>query len=193
MRLKKGTVCEICYAAGGFYRMGPVKDAMDIRLAASRHPLWPDAMASLIYGLLYFRWFDSGDIQSLKMLYQIVEIAKNLPRTKFWLPTKELAIVRRYLKENPEGFPENLVVRVSMTMVDPRHMVKTESLFNTSTTSEKKKPEGFLCTAETREEKCVYCRACWDKNVPNVIYPVRKKSRELCKEITVQLEGEKND
>ena len=75
----------------------------------------------------YFRWFDSGDLESYEMLLSIVKIAVNSPNVKFWLPTKEYSIIRRYNKENGD-FPTNLVVRVSAPMMDS----KIEGFENTS-------------------------------------------------------------
>ena len=44
-------------------------------------------------------------------------IAKNTPKIKHWLPTKEYQLIRQYEKEFGE-FPKNLIVRVSAPMVD---------------------------------------------------------------------------
>jgi len=63
------------------------------------------------------RWFDSDDLQSITHLASIVEVAEQTPGVRHWLPTKERALVARYLKDwGP--FPSNLVVRISAAMFD---------------------------------------------------------------------------
>ena len=54
----------------------------------------------------FFRWHDSGDIQSLTHLKKIAQIARNLPDIVFWLPTREHAFVRQYM-EQYGAFPDN--------------------------------------------------------------------------------------
>ena len=61
----KGSVCAGCYAMKGRYRFPNVREAMDKRLAALTDPRWVDAMVTLISGEKWFRWHDSGDIQSI--------------------------------------------------------------------------------------------------------------------------------
>ena len=63
-----GSVCNDCYALSGFYRMGNVKSCLEKRLQSLSDPRWEEAMTVAISGSEgsgYFRWFDSGDIQSL--------------------------------------------------------------------------------------------------------------------------------
>ena len=65
-----GSVCAGCYAMKGRYAFGNVKAAMDRRLASLTHPKWGLAMSIQInskfkYGHDFFRWHDSGDLQSL--------------------------------------------------------------------------------------------------------------------------------
>jgi hypothetical protein len=59
---------------------------------------WVDSMVKLISssGEAYFRWHDSGDLQSLQHLLDIVRIAEQLPNVSFWLPTKEKGLVYKY-------------------------------------------------------------------------------------------------
>ena len=166
----EGSVCADCYAMGGFYRMGNVKSCLEKRLQSLSNPRWVEAMTLAISGTEgsgYFRWFDSGDIQSVDHLKQLVQIAQNLPHIKFWLPTKEYGFVSEYLKEN-KSFPDNLNVRLSGFMVDgpaPVALAKRLGL-TTSTVS----TGAFDCPASTQQNKCLTCRACWDRGVQNVAY-----------------------
>jgi len=165
----EGSVCADCYALSGFYRMGNVKSCLEKRLDSLANPKWPEAMTLAISGSEgsgYFRWFDSGDIQSLEHLKQIAQIAKNLPQIKFWLPTKEYGYVTEFCARNE--VPENLTIRLSGFMVDgpaPTTLANRLGLV-TSTVATK----DFSCPASTQGNKCLQCRACWDKNVSNVSY-----------------------
>jgi hypothetical protein len=165
----EGSVCADCYAMSGFYRMGNVKSCLEKRLESLSNPKWENAMTIAISGSEgsgFFRWFDSGDIQSLAHLKQIAQIAKNLPSIQFWLPTKEYGIVTQYLKENE--LPENLTIRLSGFMVDGPAPIALASRLGlvTSTVATK----DFTCPANSQGNKCLSCRACWDKGVSNVAY-----------------------
>ena len=165
----EGSVCADCYAMSGFYRMGNVKSCLEKRLESLSNPKWEEAMTVAISGSEgsgFFRWFDSGDIQSLAHLKQIAQIAKNLPSIQFWLPTKEYGIVTQYLKENE--LPENLTIRLSGFMVDGPAPVALASRLGLVTSTVVS--EGFTCPASSQGNKCLSCRACWDKGVSNVAY-----------------------
>ena len=69
----KGSVCAGCYAMKGRYRFKNVRAALDRRLQALTDPRWVDAMTALITGEPWFRWHDSGDIQSAQHLKNIFE------------------------------------------------------------------------------------------------------------------------
>jgi hypothetical protein len=166
----KGSICHGCYALKGNYRFGNVQRAQAERLEQSKRKGWWKAMVETIKGKEksgFFRWFDAGDLQSFAMLRDIVKIAEALPDIRFWLPTKEYAFVSRYL-EKYGSFPENLTVRLSAYMIDkdgPNLLAEQLGL----TTSEVR-TKGETCPAPRQGNKCLECRACWDKSVGTVVY-----------------------
>lgn len=166
----EGSVCRGCYALSGFYRMPNVQRALQQRLAMMDSPQWVPAMIAKIRATEksgFFRWFDSGDLQSLKTLKSIVRIAIALPEIRFWLPTKEYGIVSEYF-ELYGAFPSNLTVRLSAYMVDkagPNSLAHGLGL----TTSEVSSTAGD-CPAPTQGNKCGDCRRCWSKDVQTVTY-----------------------
>ena len=85
-----GSVCAGCYALKGRYRFRNVQDALQRRLQALQDPRWVDAMVTLITGEAWFRWHDSGDIQSQEHLKKIFEVCKRTPGTRHWMPTREV-------------------------------------------------------------------------------------------------------
>lgn len=113
----------------------------------------------------FFRFFDSGDLQSVKMLDDIVQIAKLLPGIKFWLPTREREIVKDFLAQGKK-FPRNLTVRISAVMVGQA----TGPLPKGTQGSTVSAGVGYSCPAPTQENNCGDCRACWQKSVESVDY-----------------------
>ena len=110
-----GSVCAGCYALKGRYRFTNVKDALKRRLASLGDPRWIHAMVVLITGERWFRWHDSGDIQSAMHLQAIFEVCKQTPLTSHWLPTRE----RKFFKfMDPEVVPKNLIIRQSSHMIN---------------------------------------------------------------------------
>ena len=84
-----GTPCYKCYAFKGRYNFPNVKDALTRRLESITHPQWIEAMAVLVKGKKFFRWHDSGDIQSVDHLKKIFQVCDLTPDTQHWLPTQE--------------------------------------------------------------------------------------------------------
>ena len=156
-----GSVCAGCYALKGRYRFNNVQSALRRRAACLMHPDWIDAMVALISGHEYFRWHDSGDIQSVEHLKRIFEVCKRTPDTKHWMPTREARFLRLM---DPDIIPSNLIIRMSSHMIDQGPVTFWPW---TSTVSSSSK----TCPAQDQGNKCRSCRACWDRKVANVTYP----------------------
>lgn len=166
-----GSVCSGCYALKGFYNMPTVAAPRAGNLDMVNNPEWVAEMVDLIgrskaARVGFFRWHDSGDIQSLAHLRNIALVAEAMPGIKFWLPTKEKQDVLQYVKQWGD-FPENLTVRLSAPMVDGE---PPKAWKLTSTVHKAAKAHGVTCNAPANAGKCGTCRACWDKAVSNVSY-----------------------
>lgn len=169
----KGSVCNGCYALKGFYRMKTVSTPRQVNLAslpenddASAWLSWADDVIDNIVKKErsgYFRWHDSGDLQSARHFETLCYIAERLPNIRFWLPTKETKLAAGHV------VPANLTVRVSSPMVDQAPLKAHRC---TSTVHDKKPAHGFTCKAYNNAGKCGDCRACWDSSVTNVSYPL---------------------
>ena len=167
-----GSVCSNCYAfERGNYIFPNVQASLYRRLEAIKNPLWPSAMIKLIKDSDYFRWHDSGDLQSLEHLNAIVGICKATPETKHWLPTEEKALVLRYVRLFGP-FPDNLTVRISGAMVDGLPpVIPRQYGINTSTVHTLgSHVDGWNCPASHQGGKCNDCRACWDQSISNISY-----------------------
>ena len=156
----KNSVCAGCYAMKGRYRFPNVREAMDKRLAALKDPRWIDAMVTLISGEPWFRWHDSGDIQSPEHLKNIFEVCKRTPDTQHWMPTREVKFLKLI---DPDAVPKNLIIRISSHMID-QGPVKHWPWTSTVVTS------GKTCPAQEQGNQCKDCRQCWDRSVKNIAY-----------------------
>ena len=155
-----GTTCHGCYALKGRYNFKYTKIAMDRRLAALKDQRWVRAMVTLMEGRKYFRWHDSGDIQSAWHLKRLLEVCKQTPSTKHWLPTREAQLLALM---DPAIIPPNLIIRLSATKVNG---AAGKSWPWTSTVS----TEGKTCPASDQGGKCKDCRSCWNRDIKNITY-----------------------
>lgn len=185
LRQIAGSVCSNCYACKGNYCFSNVKQSHKKRLSSLSNPMFESAMIKVMSELYTrskktyikdgvetkenrWRWHDSGDIQSLEHLEMLNRIALSLPHIDYWLPTKEAAIVSRYLKKHAEGFAPNFTVRLSHPMIG-ESFNKTSASIGLSTVGVKDAP--INCNAPQQGNKCLDCRLCWDKTVKSVNYP----------------------
>ena len=155
------SVCEGCYALKGRYNFRNVRLALARRLASLKHPRWIEAMTVLIKGEPYFRWHDSGDLQSVTHLANIMKVCKATPETSHWLPTREAGLMKVI---NPAAIPTNLTIRFSSHMINQKP-VKFWPWTSTVSTGD------FTCPASKQGNQCGSCRNCWDREVATVSYP----------------------
>ena len=167
------SICSKCYAQKGNYvRFPKIKEAQDARLKAFNNlstEVWSAAMIKLIDKEEYFRWFDSGDLQSAKMLLAIFKVVRATPKTKHWLATREQKFVADALKV--EDIPENLVIRISADFIDKaptNNVTEWSSMVHSKSTVDES--VAFDCPSRFQDGKCGSCRACWDPSVKNVSY-----------------------
>ena len=167
----KGSVCEGCYALKGMYRFGNVQKALEKRYQSLADVRWVNSMAWLISNQSkdYFRWHDSGDIQSIDHLHKIVQVCKLNPDTKHWLPTREYKLVEDYIKKHG-ALPSNLVIRLSAHKVDFAPPSKLANRLGVQTSSVVSNKDDYTCKAPNQENACKDCRLCWDPKVANVAY-----------------------
>ena len=181
LQLFPKSVCFHCYALRGRYLFPVVKAAMEKRFSSLSDPRWAESVSTLIYrsGDRYFRWHDSGDLKDLEHLRNIVRVCLNLPRVKFWLPTREYQTVETYRRMGGQ-IPPNLCIRYSAHLVDgppPLHYgLPTSTVFSAEAPIASK---GHACPAPTQNMKCGNCRACWDPAVKLVSYHLRWASPEF--------------
>jgi hypothetical protein len=175
LQLIPKAICHYCYALRGRYLFPVVRAAMEKRFSSLSDPHWADAISTLIYrsGDRYFRWHDSGDLKDLEHLRQIVRVCLNLPRIKFWLPTREYQTVETYRRMGGH-IPPNLCIRYSAHLVDglpPRGYRMPASTVVSGGTGPS--PGSHVCPAPKQNNACGSCRACWDPKIKLVSYHLK--------------------
>lgn len=161
----KGSICSACYANKGFYSMyqNTIKPAQFARLDSLSDPLWVAGMVALIGNDPFMRWHDSGDLQGLDHLEKIVEVARQTPKTRHWLPTREYAMIKQYIEKHG-ALPTNLIVRLSAMYPDQPVKVplSLQGVANIAISNvHTGKPIGTACKAPAQNGACNDCRLCW--------------------------------
>ncbi len=164
----KGSVCHGCYALKGMYSFKNVKNALNRRAMALDNPKWVEAMTLLLSKMPFFRWHDSGDLQSVKHLGMIVSVCFATPKCKHWLPTREYGFVKEYLSKY--RFPPNLCVRLSGLMIDGKAPYAFAESLGVQVSEVADSKLVATCPAPKTDNKCKDCRMCWNKSVFNVRY-----------------------
>lgn len=188
-----GSICSTCYAnpeLSATYAYPSVIAGHAKRLAAIlADPFaWAQGMAELITreANAYFRWHDSGDVQSLEHLRAIAWVAEATPHVRHWLPTKEFGTVRRYLTIFGR-FPANLTVRLSAPMIGEALPESLRALglqwsvahyHGEALPDAEHGAESCHAYENPQGSGCGDCRACWDAPRP-VSYPVHVAGRKV--------------
>ena len=177
LRKVVNSVCSKCYALKGRYVFGNIKTALMRRYDALNHPQWVNAMAFMIAKREksgFFRWHDSGDLQSVEHLQNIVKVCELTPHIRHWIPTREYvgqngqqSIVAQWFAQYGK-LPENLTMRLSALMLEGAAPTAIAQKYGLTTSGVSK--TGFTCPSVNQGGKCLDCRACWNKEIANVNY-----------------------
>lgn len=167
----EGSICSMCFADKGFYKMyaNNIKPAQFARLDSIDSEYWVSGMVSHIGNDAFFRWHDSGDLQSLEHFEKIVAVCFATEFCKHWLPTREYRIIKAFIeKHGKNAVPKNLTVRLSAMYPDKPVTVPVSlqgiagvTVSNVHTS----KPMGNVCKAPSQGGECRDCRLCWSDAV----------------------------
>lgn len=182
LRKKKNSVCSDCYALKGQYQFPNVKEAQENRLQCIDKPYWTMAMVKLLLikqrnarkiDADYFRWHDSGDIQSVQHLLKIMEVVKATPSIDHWLPTREVGMVLKFLDQG-NTIPTNMIIRISAMFIGQQPMLHPlfKDVPGIAYSAVSLDGEGVIeCKAYTRDGFCGPCRKCWKSEDTIISYP----------------------
>jgi len=163
--------CKGCYATSGNYRFPNVKAPREHNKEDWKRDSWVDDMVAELDNDRYFRWFDSGDMYSIKLAQKMLEVMRLTPWCNHWLPTR----MHKFSKfaqviADMEALP-NVVVRLSSDSVLGEVIPNVANSSTILPTISHSLKGVTVCEASTREGKCGSCRACWKKDVSVIGYP----------------------
>lgn len=119
---KDAEVCKTCYAKKGMYRFPVVKSVREYNREDYKKDDWVDRMVKKVNKFDYFRWFDSGDVESVLLARKIRNVIELTPNVKHWLPTRsdKLKTLQYFLQsaviypsDPPIGVCRNVALRPS--------------------------------------------------------------------------------
>ena len=181
LRTIPGTICRNCYTCTGRFIMTAPRNFHQKHLEQMLEPNWVPRMVKKFRAEKHenFRWMDVGDLQTVQMLEKIVAIAEGCKDTIFWLPTRELGIIAEYIRKQRSGlppdkiWPANLTVRLSATWIDGPAPVAFAQRYG-CVVSRVTAGDNYTCSAPKNSGKCGDCRACWQRDVFEVVFHLLK-------------------
>lgn len=161
--------CSGCYATTGCYNFPDTKKVRADNKAAWQEADWVAVMTKALQKQKYFRFFDSGDMYAIGLAEKIYELAKGLPNTKFWIPTRMHKFAKFQNIIAKLNALDNVIVRPSSDNVDGTYTkgVHGSTILPDATMADS---NTFVCSAPSQGGKCMDCRACYDKSVPVIGY-----------------------
>ena len=165
--------CKGCYAKQGNYRFSNVKKPRLFNQLDWVRDDWVDDMVKALSNDRFFRWFDSGDMYSIKLAEKMYQVMQLTPWVSHWLPTRMAKFAKfQTILEKMKALP-NVMVRFSSDAVDgtlsPEHG-------STILPANAPVPAGVTeCKAPEQGGKCLDCRACYNKEVPVIGYRAHGK------------------
>ena len=109
--------CKGCYATQGTYHFPGVKLVRAENQEDWERDGWVADMVEALKKQKYFRWFDSGDMYSLKLANKMLEVMIATPHVKHWLPTRMYKFVKFQLILDEMNSLPNVKVRFSSDSV----------------------------------------------------------------------------
>lgn len=167
--------CAGCYAASGNYRFPNVKAPRVHNKEDWKRDDWVSDMVQALDNSRYFRWFDSGDLYSVKLAEKIKLVMEKTPWVSHWLPTRSHKFKKFHkVLHGIQALP-NAVVRYSSDSVTGE-TITGETTSTIIPTPEDASESMTLCKAYDNDGKCGTCRQCWDKSKKVIAYPAHGKS-----------------
>lgn len=182
---KNASVCNGCYALGGFYNMPTViqprvENQKNWKLAS-----WVDEMVAALKNERFFRWFDSGDIYKLELAEKILAVCERTPWVNHWIPTQSWDIEKfQPILRKIDALP-NVVIRASAKHVDRPVDSFPNSSVVLSGHNKASELNVTICHSFNNAGKCGSCRACYDKTVKIIGYVQHGKT--MAKHVNILL------
>lgn len=163
--------CAGCYATQGFYTWKAAKGVRMSNKEGWKDAQWVDSMVEAVSKERSgcFRWFDSGDVYNLTLAEKIYLVCLRTPEIEHWIPTRMYKFAKfAEILAKLQALP-NVVVRFSSDSVvgETVEGVTTSTIISDI---DQLPANAVVCNSDKQGNKCLDCRACWDKSVPVVAY-----------------------
>ena len=162
--------CKGCYAVNGNYRFPNVKAPREHNKIDWQRIEWVDDMVNELKKDRYFRWFDSGDVYSVKLAEKMLEVMTLTSWVSHWLPTRMHKFSKFKTVLDDMQALSNVMVRFSSDSVTGEYTTGLHGSVIVPTPQDATKAMK-LCEAYSNNGKCNGCRACYDKKVKVIAYP----------------------
>lgn len=162
--------CKGCYATTGNYRFSNVKAPRVSNKEDWKRNAWVSDMVKELDNSRYFRWFDSGDVYSVKLAAKILKVMQLTPWCRHWLPTRMHKFSKFRLILMKMNSLDNVVVRFSSDSVQGE-IIKGDYTSTIIPDPSQASKTMTVCEAYNRDGKCSDCRACWNKDNKLIAYP----------------------
>ena len=175
-------VCQSCYATKGMYRFPVVKAVRQSNQQDYHRDDWVDDMVKEVAKFDYFRWFDSGDIETPELAKKILAVINKTRAVRHWLPTRsdKIRVIEKYLpaytgKSMVGGLP-NVALRLSADNIGLNnnerpgvnsYVIKPEEIFEARRQGIHVCPVGI----NPNQKSCDTCTMCYtDAKVAYVLH-----------------------
>ena len=160
--------CRHCYARQGRYKFSNVLDPRKRNMQGWKSDDWVNQMVKKLDNDRWFRWFDSGDIVSVKLAAKIYDVCKATYWCNHWIPTRShkndkiLPVLEQLSDLN------NVCVRYSSDSVSGDFDdIHGSTIYSDD---EKLHEDVQKCRVSGKPKACNGCRMCWDKGVKIIGY-----------------------
>jgi hypothetical protein len=165
--------CRGCYATMGNYHYPTVKALRIANREDWKRAEWVAEMVAALTNERFFRWFDSGDVYSVRLAEKMLDVVRLTPWVSHWISTRmhkfaKFADVLQALNNEP-----NCVVRGSLddVFIDRFEAAGYPGYLSGIIAHADVATDATVCRAYQNEGKCGTCRACWSKAEKAIAYP----------------------
>ena len=182
--------CKGCYATSGNYRFVNVRAIREFNKQAWQDDNFVNDFVNELYKERFFRWFDSGDMYSVKLAEKMLLIMKLTPHVVHWLPTRMHKFEKFHaIIKKMQALP-NVTVRLSSDSVTGEIINSDLTSTNSTIISEHEintlSKDVKVCNAFYQDGKCLTCTDCYNKEIKTIAYVAHGISmKKLIKTVSV--------
>ena len=166
--------CKGCYATSGNYRFASVRASREFNKQAWQDDNFVNDFVKALKKESFFRFFDSGDMYSIKLAEKILLIMQLTPHVIYWLPTRMHKFEKFHAIIKKMQTLPNVVVRLSSDSIKGE-IVNSDLTSTNSTIISEHEIDNLdknikVCSAFYQGGKCLTCTDCYNKEIKTIAY-----------------------